>query len=172
MFRATGDDNLFYGEQGGHRIQQLSGSGKKQRIHTSTITIAVLEEAKDQKIIIKPNDLEWKTCRSTGSGGQSINTTDSAVQLTHLPTGIMIRSESEKSQAQNKETALKILKAKLYEQQNKKATGERADSRKQQVGRGERADKRRTIRYQDEQVVDHITGRKWRLKNYIKGDWE
>lgn len=171
MFKAKGDDNLFYGEIGGHRIQQMSGSGKKKKLHTSTITIAVLEEIAEYRLVIRQNDLEYKTCRSTGSGGQSINTTDSAVQLTHIPSGLSVRCESEKSQTQNRVNALNLLRAKLWDQQKNKLRAERCNERKEQVGAGQRGDKRRTIRYQDEQVNDHITGKHWQLRKYLKGEW-
>ncbi len=171
VFKATGDDALFYGEAGGHRVQMISPTDKKKRVHTSTITIAVLPEISEKQISIKDRELIWKTCRGSGPGGQHRNKTESAVQVTHIPTGLSVRCESERSQHHNKVSALELLRARLWEQTKKALTKQRTDDRKEQVGSGMRGDKRRTVRHQDGQVVDHITGRKWRLKDYLRGEW-
>ena len=162
---------MFANEAGGHRVQRIPPNEKRGRVHTSTITVAVLEEPKPTQITLQEKDLEWSACRGSGAGGQKRNVTNSAVQLTYLPTKLMVRCESERSQHQNQELALSLLRAKLWEQERNRLHSERAQDRKGQLGSGMRGDKRRTIRYQDGQVTDHITGRKWRLKEYLRGDW-
>lgn len=171
--RATGENAelTFRDEFGGHRWQEISPTDKHKRVHTSTTTVAILQEPTDVQFVLRPQDLEFMTCRASGKGGQGVNTTDSAVQVKHLPTGMMVRSETEKSQVQNKANALALLRARLWEAEREKAAGDRARDRKQQVGVGARGDKRRTLRAQDDQVVDHVTGRRWKLKNYLRGEW-
>lgn len=171
VFKATGDDELFKNEAGGHRIQRVPPTEKRGRTHTSTITIAVLPEITERQISIKENELIWKTCRGSGPGGQHRNKTESAVQVTHIPTGLNVRCESGRSQHHNKISALEILRARLWELGRKEVITQRANDRKEQVGSGMRGDKRRTVRFQDGQVVDHITGRRWNLKNYLRGEW-
>lgn len=171
VFEASGDDELFKNETGGHRWQRVPPTEKRGRVQTSTITVAVVKKITELQLYIDPNDLEWKTCRGSGPGGQHRNKTESAVQLTHLPTKVSVRCESERSQHRNRESALDILRAKLYDAQTQKINNAAASERKQQVGSGMRGDKRRTIRVQDGQVNDHITGKKWALKQYLRGDW-
>lgn len=166
-----GAAELFSNESGGHRFQRVPPNEKRGRIHTSTITVAVLSEPEELDLAIPPGDLEWSTCRGSGPGGQNRNKVESAVQLKHKPTGLMVRCESERSQAQNRRSALGVLRARLAAKLAEDAANARADTRKQLVGTGMRGDKIRTIRYQDEQVNDHRTGRKWRLKDYLRGDW-
>lgn len=144
---------------------------KRGRVHTSTVTVAVLSEPTPVQLRIADRDLEYKTTRGSGAGGQKRNVTASAVQLKHLPTGIAVRVESERSQHLNRQTALTLLRAKLWERQRERATGQRADDRRRQVGSGMRGDKRRTIRTQDGIVTDHVTGRRWRFKDYVRGIW-
>ena len=135
------------------------------------MTVAVLPEPTETNLILSEGDLEWSYCRGSGKGGQHRNVTDSAVQLRHKPTGLMVRCESERSQPQNKRTALALLRARLWEAQHEREIGARADTRKAQVGSGMRGDKRRTIRTQDGVVTDHVTGRRWRYKEYVRGEW-
>lgn len=142
---------------------------KRGRVHTSTITVAVLQEPAESEVRIHSKDLEVKTCRGSGAGGQHRNTTDSAVQLTHKPSGIMIRVESERSQNQNRESALTLLRIRLQEAEAQKRSKAHNKKRKGQVGSGQRADKRRTIRLQAGQVVDHVTGKKTSAKSYLRG---
>lgn len=173
IFKVAGADELFLAEAGGHRVQMISPTDKSKRVHTSTITIAVLPES--QKVVefnIPEADLAYQTCRGSGPGGQNRNKRDTAVQLTHLPTGLMVRCEAERNQYQNRVKALEILKEKLLAEQTGVAIATESASRKEQVGSGMRGDKRRTIRHQDGQVIDHIDGRKWRLKEYLRGDWD
>jgi peptide chain release factor 1 len=162
---------LFADEPGGHRWQRVPRTERRGRVQTSTITVAVLPEPADTEVNIEQKDLEWTACRGSGAGGQHRNVTDSAVQLKHLPTGLMVRCESERSQHQNRQTALALLRAKLWESRRAAVDAQRAGDRRAQVGVGARGDKRRTVRTQDEQVVDYVTGRRWRLRDYLRGDW-
>jgi peptide chain release factor 1 len=145
---------------------------KRGRVHTSTVTVAVLPEPTAAQVVLRDDDLEFSACRGSGAGGQHRNVTASAVQLRHKPSGLMVRCESERSQHQNRDTAMGLLRARLWELEQGRLTGARAEDRKQQVGSGMRGDKRRTIRAQDGQVTDHVTGRTWRYKDYIRGIWE
>lgn len=162
MLRVTGDGAsvAFAHEPGGHRHQRVPPDEKQGRVHTSTVTVAVLPVPTPSEVRIDERDLSWTTCRSTGSGGQHLQKTDSAVQLTHAPSGLQIRCESERSQAQNKQTALAILRARLQQRQREAERSERDRSRRAQVGTGQRGDKVRTYRHQDGVVTDHRTGRR------------
>ncbi len=172
-FRATGKgaDATFKDEPGGHRWQRIPPNEKRGRVHTSTITVAVLPEPTPTQVVLREDDLEFSTCLGSGAGGQHRNKTESTVQLKHKPSGLMVRCESERSQAQNKETARAILRAKLWQAEQERVSGARNDDRKRQVGSGMRGDKRRTIRTQDDTVNDHFTGRSWKFKQYARGDW-
>lgn len=174
VFRAQGDgaDQFFLNEIGGHRHQRIPDNEKRGRVHTSTITVATLPEVSVVSVRVRDGELEWTTCRGSGPGGQHINKTESAVQVTHIPTGIQVRCESERSQPQNKRTALAMLMAKLKKIEYEKQHGNRAADRKQQVGSGMRGDKRRTVAWQRGTVVDHVTGKSWNLKAYLRGDWD
>ena len=145
---------------------------KRGRVHTSTVTVAVLPEPPETVVRLDERDLEESTMRGSGAGGQHRNKTDSAVRLVHRPSGIVVRVESERDQSQNRRTARAVLRARLWELEQSRATGARAADRRAQVGSGMRGDKRRTIRTQDDQVNDHVTGRTWRYKAYVRGDWE
>ena len=162
---------VFAHEAGGHRWQRVSPTEKRGRTHTSTITVAVLAVPTPTQVRLHDRDLEWTTCRGSGPGGQHRNKTESAVQLTHKPTGLQVRCEAEKSQHRNREGALALLRARLWEQQNSSAQGARAAKRKKQVGSGMRGDKRRTIRVADGRVHDHILNMRWRLRDYVRGDF-
>lgn len=139
------------------------------RVHSSTITVSVLREPTEAEVRIDPRDLEWKACRGSGKGGQHRNVTDSAVQLTHLPTKIAVRVESERSQHQNKRLALGLLRAKLLDAEESKLSAKRSDKRRRQVGTGMRGDKRRTASTFRDQVVDHVTGKQTSCKRYARG---
>ncbi len=166
-----GARELFAGEAGGHRFQRVPPTEKRGRVQSSTITVAVLDEEVIAELDLPESELEWSTCRASGKGGQHLQKTDSAVQVTHVPTGIQVRSEGERSQHQNKVVALATLRARLRETKRAAAAAERAAERRGQVGSGMRADKRRTIRVQDDTVVDHETGRSWRYRDYVRGAW-
>lgn len=133
--------------------------------------MAVLPVPSAAKLRIDHRELEWSTCRGSGAGGQHRNVTDSAVQLKHRSTGITVRCESQRSQHQNRETALSILRARMDEMVRDIADTRRSRERRQQVGSGMRGDKRRTIRTQDGRVTDHVTGKTWRYSDYVRGDW-
>jgi peptide chain release factor 1 len=173
VVRATGRgaEDVFREEAGGHRWQRIPPNEKRGRVQTSTITVAVLPEPTEAQIKIAPGDLEWTTCRGSGAGGQHRNKTESAVQLHHRPSGIVVRCESERSQHQNRATALAALRARLWEREQTKTTQAVARRRRDQVGSGMRGDKRRTIRCQEGIVSDHVTGRTWSLRDYERGEW-
>lgn len=173
VFKVSGPGakTFFKHEAGGIRWQRVPPTEKRGRVHTSTITVAVLENRQIEEIKVSESELDWSYCRGSGSGGQKRNVTDSAVQLKHKPTGIQIRVESERSQYLNKETALRRLKLKLYEEKQKEMEKEFLSKRKKQVGSGMRGDKVRTIRMQDNQVKDHSLDKKTSLKKYMKGDF-
>jgi peptide chain release factor 1 len=173
VLRVTGPGarELFANEVGGHRWQRVPPTEKRGRMQTSTITIAMLDEEAEIEIQIRPEDLIWRACRSPGKGGQNVQKTDSAIQLTHRPTGIQIRAHEERSAHQNRAIALERLRLRLREDLVARTAAERAQARRTQVGSGMRGDKRRTIRAQDDSVVDHVTGRAWKLRDYLRGNW-
>ncbi len=156
-FAVKGDGaySVFKYEGGTHRVQRVPETESQGRIHTSTATVAVLPEADDVEIEIDPSDLQIDTYRSSGPGGQSVNTTDSAVRITHKPSGIVVSMQDEKSQLQNKERAMRVLRARLYERAQLEQQAELAASRLAQVGTGERAEKIRTYNYGERRVKDH-----------------
>lgn len=174
VFRASGKGvaAAFANESGGHRWQRVPPTEKRGRMQTSTITVAVLPEPTETQVVVRENDLKWAFCRGSGAGGQHRNVTDSAVILTHVPTGIKVRCESERSQHANKETALQVLRARIWDAANEQRSSAISSSRREQVGSGMRADKRRTIRSQDGVVTDHVLNKQWQLKKYLRGDWD
>lgn len=140
-------------------------------MHTSTVTVAVLPEVTEAQLQLLDRDLEWTACRGSGNGGQAKQKTSSAIQLWHKPTGTQVRCESERSQHLNRSIALAMLRAKLWQAQQNQLTDSRAQDRRNQVGSGQRGDKRRTIAVQRGTVEDHLTGRRWRYKDYVRGEW-
>nr|HEX4319163.1 peptide chain release factor-like protein [Kofleriaceae bacterium] len=175
MLRAAGRGvrDAFAGEAGGHRWQRVPPNEKRGRVHTSTITVAVLDEPTEVELPpIAASELEISTCRASGNGGQNVQKTDSAVQIRHAPTGLIVRCETERSQTYNKQVAMTVLRARLRERLVATVAAARADDRRRQVGSGQRGDKRRTIAVQRDSVVDHVTGRAWRFEDYVRGRWD
>lgn len=160
---------LFQHESGGHRWQHVPKTEKRGRVQTSTITVAVLRVPTDKEMPVADKDLRWTFCRSGGSGGQHVNKTDSAVQLLHIPTGLMVRCESERSQTQNKLSAKALLMARMSEARDEAVASKVNGSRKSQVGSGMRGDKVITIRVQDDIVTHHGTGKRTTATRYMKG---
>ena len=173
FFPITGTDvfkRLKY-ESGVHRVQRVPATEAQGRIHTSTCTVAVLPEAQEVDIEIKPEEMEINVCRASGKGGQGVNTTDSAVQIIHKPTGLIVRCADERSQQKNKAKAMKVLRSRLLERKIAEENAKYAAQRKDQVGTGERNEKIRTYNFPQNRVTDHrIEVTLYNLANFIEGD--
>jgi peptide chain release factor 1 len=158
-------------ESGVHRVQRVPATETQGRIHTSAATVAVLPEAEEVDIKIEDKDLRIDVFRSSGPGGQSVNTTDSAVRIVHLPTGLIVQQQDEKSQHKNKAKALKVLRARLYEMEREKLANERASNRKEQVGSGDRSERIRTYNFPQGRVTDHrINLTAYKIDDVMAGD--
>ena len=160
-------------ESGTHRVQRIPETESGGRIHTSTCTVAIMPEAEEVDVEIDPKDIRIDVFRATGNGGQCVNTTDSAVRLTHIPTGIVISSQDEKSQIKNRAKAMKVLRSKLYDLEMQKQQQERADMRRSQVGTGDRSEKIRTYNFPQGRVTDHrIKYTSHRLNDILNGEMD
>ena len=172
-FTVIGDGaySRFKFESGVHRVQRIPVTESNGKIQTSTITVAVLPEADEVEVDINPSEIKIESCKSSGAGGQHINKTESAVPLTHLPTGIVIECDGERSQLQNKEKAMKLLYTKLYDIKEKEQNDQIASTRKSQVGSGDRSEKIRTYNYPQSRVTDHrINKTIFNLDNFMNGN--
>jgi peptide chain release factor 1 len=171
--KGDGAYSVFKYEGGTHRVQRVPKTESQGRIHTSTATVAVLPEAEDVDVHVDPNDLQIDVYRSSGPGGQSVNTTDSAVRITHKPSGIVVSMQDEKSQLQNREKAMRVLRAKLYERALAEQHAKQAADRRAQVGTGDRAEKIRTYNYGERRVTDHrIKLTEHNLEQVLEGELE
>ncbi|NLX61171.1 MAG: peptide chain release factor 1 [Tissierellia bacterium] len=171
MIKGKGAYSRLKYESGVHRVQRVPETESSGRIHTSTATVAVLPEAEDIDVEINPNDIRIDVFRSSGNGGQSVNTTDSAVRITHLPTGIVVSCQDEKSQHKNREKAMKILKTRLYDKMLREQHDEIAQERRSQVGTGDRSERIRTYNFPQGRITDHrINKTIYKLEAFLDGD--
>ena len=171
MIKGEGAYSRLKYESGVHRVQRVPETESGGRIHTSTATVAIMPEAEEFDVVIDEKDIRIDVMRASGNGGQCVNTTDSAVRLTHIPTGIVIYSQTEKSQLQNKDKAFRLLRSKLYDMELERRQNEEAEARRSQIGTGDRSEKIRTYNFPQGRVTDHrIKLTLHRLENILNGD--
>ena len=171
MIEGDGAYSRFKFESGVHRVQRVPETESQGRIHTSTVTVAVLPEMEDVEVEINNTDLKIETCKSSGAGGQHINKTESAIRILHIPTGIVVECQDERSQFKNKDKAMKILRSKLYDMKAQEQHDKIANQRKSQVGTGDRSERIRTYNYPQGRVTDHRIGfTLYSLENFLNGD--
>ena len=171
MIKGKGAYSRLKFESGVHRVQRVPETEASGRIHTSTVTVAVLPEVEDDEVEINQNDLRIDTYRSSGAGGQHVNKTSSAIRITHIPTGIVVACQNERSQLQNKETAMKMLRSKLYEKKQEEQERELTTTRRLQVGSGDRSEKIRTYNYPQGRITDHRIGISiYQMDDFLNGN--
>lgn len=172
-FSVVGEDvyKILKHESGAHRVQRVPTTETQGRVHTSAATVAVLAEAEEVDIEVRTEDLRIDTYRSSGAGGQHVNTTDSAIRITHIPTGVVVQCQDERSQHKNRAAAMKILRAKLFDEQQRQKAEKEASQRKSMVGSGDRSEKIRTYNYPQNRLTDHRIGLTlYRLDRIMEGD--
>ena len=170
LISGEGAYSRFKFESGVHRVQRVPTTESQGRIQTSTATVAVLPEVEDVEVEIKPSDLIMESCKSSGAGGQHVNKTESAVRLTHKPTGIVVECQEERSQFKNRDKAMKMLRAKLYRMKQEERDSQIANERKNQVGTGDRSERIRTYNYPQGRITDHRIGLTvYQLEDFLNG---
>ena len=169
----SGVYDMFKYESGVHRVQRIPKTEKSGRVHTSTISVAVLKEVTEKEVIINPQNLKIDTYRSSGAGGQNVNKVETAVRITHIPTGFVVSCQTQRSQFKNKEKAMTILRAKLAEMEQEKVSGQITAERRAQIGSAERSEKMRTYNFPQNRITDHRIGKSWHnMEKILDGNME